>query len=155
MAILNSFNSLKPLCEQRDPACGDHVAAALASASRGFRATGLMAKSISAGKLLLANSDLPNAAPHKQAITLEIADQYFAIGVFDAAADYYERYAKERGTASAQASERAAFVRRAFKNLSTPPAQVSLHSKPSLCPSALSCGVRRLANEPRWAIAKP
>lgn len=89
--IVEGWNDIRPLCDKRDPACGLHVAPALAAAARGFQAGGLLAKAIAANLILLGHADLPGATGLFPAAALENADRYFAIGVYDTAADFYER----------------------------------------------------------------
>ncbi|MBL8743923.1 MAG: hypothetical protein JNK04_22600, partial [Myxococcales bacterium] len=150
--VIAGFNDVKPLCAQRDPACGDFVASGVYAAARGYRRAGLMAKAIAVSRMVTMNGDLPGGKPFVALSILELGDQYFAIGVFDTAADYYERYAKERGPGADKARDRAAFIRAAFRESGGPsPASSSV-----ACPSPLACGARYLLAEPRWVTgSKP
>lgn len=99
--VIAGWNEMQPLCDARDPACGPHVAQALAAASRAFHSAGQVAKSIAAAKLVLGRSDLPGASALAPDLYLEIGDRYFAIGVFDQAAGFYARHVESGGAAAA------------------------------------------------------
>lgn len=107
MLVIDGWRDLEPLCDAGDPACGPHVAQALAAAARGFQAAGRPSRSISAMKYLLAKPDIPGAAALMPAVTLEIADRHFSIGVFDRAAEHYAQHVRLKGTTSVAAAERA------------------------------------------------
>lgn len=151
-AVVSGFQSLRSLCDQKDPGCGDFVAPALLAAARGFRSANLLAKSIATLRILISNASLPGGKELAQLALLEVADQYFAIGVFDEAASYYERYAKERAAGFEKARDRAAFIRSALQSGPAAKAPVG-----GVCPSPLSCGVRYILAERRWVAprAKP
>ena len=86
-----------------------------------------------------------------QIATLEIADQYLNVAIFDEAASWYERYARERGPGFERARDRAAFIRSAFQDSGGPGAKASS----AVCQSPLLCGVRYLLAERRWTVPKP
>ncbi len=153
VSVVSGFQSLRSFCDQKDPVCGDFVAPALLAAGHGFRSASLPAKSITAFKLLVMNRGLPGGKELALIAMLEIADQYFSIGVFDEAASWYELYARERGPGFEKARDRAAFIRSAFQDAGGPDAPPGTSS----CQSPLVCGVRYLLADRRWATppAKP
>jgi tetratricopeptide (TPR) repeat protein len=145
--VVSGFAEMKLVCEQRDAACGDHVAASLYAAAVGYRRARLIAKSITVLRMLLGNPGLPGAKALTPSALLEIGDQYFALGVFDTAADFYERYVRERGPSPDKARDRAALIRNAFRDAGS----VGKRTESGACPSPLTCGVRYLVSDSRWA----
>jgi hypothetical protein len=95
--ILDGWGELRPLCDSHDPACGPHVAEALAAASRAFQSAGRLSKSVATGLVLLGHPDLPGATPLLPAVALEIADRYLSLAVVDTASDFYGRHLQLKG----------------------------------------------------------
>ncbi len=147
MRILDAWKDIEPLCSAGDPACGPYVAAALAAAARGFRAAGLSAKAIATARLVLSQAEqLPGSKNVVADVTLDLADHYFALCVFDTAAEHYERHARERGSQQKAAAERAAFLRKAIGSAGTASAERGR------C-SGVLCGLERLLEDRSW-VAK-
>src|SRR5262249_40737197 len=115
--ILDGWSELRPLCQARDPACGPHVVAAVAAASRAFDAAGHIAKSIATARILLSLPDLPGVSAVAPALAIEVADRYFSIGMFDIAAQYYTQHVQEKGVNAAPAADRALALRIALTDL--------------------------------------
>ena len=81
-------------CEKKDPSC-KRMEDVLYNASRAFQSARLLAKSIAVKKLLLnPQYNLDKTEPAKKAV-YEIGGNYQAIAVYDEAAAYYERFARE------------------------------------------------------------
>ena len=89
-------------CESKSPACGrsDEV---LYNAARAFQAARLIAKSIAVRKILIDPKYGLEKRDTAVKAVYEIGGNYQAIAVYDEAASYYERYARE-----SPAGERAA-----------------------------------------------
>lgn len=110
-AIIDGWNDVRPLCDAKDPACGAHVAPALAAASRAFQTGGQYSKAIAVGAMVLGRPDLPGAAAILPVIALENGDRYFALGIYDTAADYYERSLSFTGSRKGPVARRALALR--------------------------------------------
>jgi tetratricopeptide (TPR) repeat protein len=107
LVIMAGWSELQQPCSTHERQCGPFVASALAAAARAFRSTGVIAKAIAVGRLLIGRPDLPGNDSIIPAMTLEIADAYFALAVFDMAASHYALHAKTTGAARAEIIERA------------------------------------------------
>ncbi len=116
MLVLEGWKDLQPLCEKRDPACGPHVAQALAAASRSLQKAGRLAKSIAAGLLVLRYTDLPGATGLLSTVALELADRYLSVGLADTAADHYARHLQLEGKTRGPVAQRTLALRIAFGN---------------------------------------
>ncbi len=92
--VIDGWRTLTALCEAQDPACPPHIFVGLVAASRAFLSAGRTAKSIAADMLIASHARLPNAAALEATVSLELGDRYYSLGVFDQAADWYERAAK-------------------------------------------------------------
>jgi hypothetical protein len=92
--LLGGSRSLAPLCKAGDPACPPHVAEGIAAASRAYQAAGRVAKSITAAWLVVGLGRVPGAAALEPVVSLEVADRYYAMGLFAEAAGWYERAAR-------------------------------------------------------------
>jgi hypothetical protein len=140
-AVIDGWRALEPLCESHDPACPPHVAEGLAAASRGFEAAGKIAKAIASAKLVLEPRHAFPVATLDPMLSLEIGDRYYLLGVFDQAADWYERAGRQ---ADAGAAARAKLIRKAL-GAAAPAGQPS--GSQAACAPPLACTVRRLAGE--------
>jgi hypothetical protein len=109
--ILEGWRALAPLCEAHDPACPPHVAFGVAAASRAFQAAGRPAKSIAGAKLVVDRARFPGAAALEPVISLELADRFYALGIFEEAAGWYERAARLLPAAPTAAAARALQIR--------------------------------------------
>lgn len=115
--VIDGWQEMLPLCEARDPACGPHVAQAMAAASRGFQATGRPTRAIAAAKMLLGRPDLPGVAVVAPALHLEIGDRYFSVAMFDKAAEHYTLHARLGGASAGAAVDRAMALHAALVNV--------------------------------------
>ncbi|MFO0555402.1 MAG: hypothetical protein U0271_43900 [Polyangiaceae bacterium] len=111
-AIASAFSTLRGACSSKSKACGAFAGDGLAAAGRAFLAGGQTAKGIAVFKMALA-PELPGGNQRMPHIALEIADAYYALGVLDVAADFYERAATEapKDASSGLALARATAVR--------------------------------------------
>lgn len=140
-AILDGWRALEPLCARRDPGCPPHVGEGLAAAARAFHAAGATAKSIAAARLVLEPGRVP-AAPYLQGmLCVEIGDRYHALGIFEQAAEWYER-ADQLG--QAWGVRRAEAIRKALRagTQPAPPVRADTGCRPKLV-----CVVRQMAGE--------
>lgn len=81
-------------CKNKQPAC-ERAEEILYNAARAFQAARLIAKAISARKILIdPQFNLNNTEPAKKAL-YEIGGNYQAIAVYEEAANWYERFARE------------------------------------------------------------
>ncbi len=81
-------------CKNKQPAC-ERAEEILYNAARAFQAARLIAKAISARKILIDPTyNLNNTEPAKKAV-FEIGGNYQAIAVYDEAARWYEQFARE------------------------------------------------------------
>lgn len=81
-------------CKNKQPAC-ERAEEILYNAARAFQAARLIAKAISARKILIdPQYNLNNTEPAKKAV-YEIGGNYQAIAVYEEAANWYERFARE------------------------------------------------------------
>lgn len=140
-AVVDGWRALESLCESRDPACPPHIAEGLAAASRAFEAAGKIAKAIAAAKLVLEPRHAFPVAALDPVISLEIGDRYYLLGVFDQAADWYDR-AGRQGEAGAAA--RAQLLRKVLSAAAPAGKPPGSHAA---CAPPLACTVRRLAGE--------
>jgi tetratricopeptide (TPR) repeat protein len=116
--ILDGWRELRPLCEAADPACGPHVAEALGAAARAYEVAGRTAKAIGLAKLVVDRPTLPGGAAVAPVLALELGDRYFALGIFEIAADWYARHARLAGIhVVAPAADRALGLYAAFANV--------------------------------------
>lgn len=116
MLVLDGWKDVQPLCEKHDPACGPHVAQALAAASRSLHTAGRLAKSIAAGLLVLRYTDLPGATGLLPTVALELADRYLSVGLADTAADQYARHLQLEGKTRGPVAQRTLALRLALGN---------------------------------------
>ncbi|MGK3964369.1 tetratricopeptide repeat protein [Sorangium sp. So ce118] len=99
-------------CEAKQPAC-EKSEEVLYNAAKAFQAARLIAKSIAARKILLdPRYNLHNTELAKTSI-YEIGGNYQAIAVYDEAANWYERYAREnpKGEKAAEALQDSVVLR--------------------------------------------
>jgi tetratricopeptide (TPR) repeat protein len=115
--IMDGWREMAPLCDAGDPACGPLVVQAMAVASRAFQGAGRVAKAIAAAKLVIEHAAWPGGSVLVPEVTLEIADRYFALGVFAMAADWYARYLQLAGTGVDPVAERALQLRVALEDV--------------------------------------
>ncbi|MBK8251494.1 MAG: hypothetical protein IPK82_02355 [Polyangiaceae bacterium] len=81
-------------CKNKQPAC-ERAEEILYNAARAFQAARLIAKAISARRILIdPQYNLNNTEPAKKAV-YEIGGNYQAIAVYEEAANWYERFARE------------------------------------------------------------
>lgn len=91
-SLLDAYRGLKPACAAKEPACGQHVAGTLVAAGDAFADAGQAAKAIAVFRLIALQFPLQTAD-----VELRISDGYYALGVFDLAARWAARYAREQG----------------------------------------------------------
>ncbi len=91
--IVEGWREMRPLCVAHDTACGPHVAEAVAAAARAYQAAGRTAKALATARIAADGTTLPGAAAIAPTVALEIGDRYFALGMFELAADWYARHA--------------------------------------------------------------
>lgn len=155
--VIKGYKAIEPLCATGHPACGTHVAPALLSAARGFAQAGLPAKAILAYRLVLAPAgDLPDVQQLASSATLEVADRYYALGILDRAASYYERYARLNPSADSIPGRRGLLLSAArgneesIRGLSKTGLRSTSTTRRTLCHHFVPCAVRRLASEAGW-----
>jgi len=145
--IIAGWQALRPACEAGEPVCGGHVPAALLDAMQAQ--DGQPARAITLGRILGSSRYKAfRQAGLEGQVALLIADRYYELGIYDLAANHYERHVKlapKEATADA-ARERASAIRMALGNTA---ARVKGPSVPLL----LAFAVRRLAADPTWSPA--
>ena len=92
MAIWDGYG--RAACEAKQPGC-DRMEEVLYDAAKAFQAARLLAKAIAVRKILIdPHFNLHETEPARKAV-YEIGANYQAIAVYDEAASYYEKFARE------------------------------------------------------------
>jgi hypothetical protein len=112
----------------------------MAAAARAFQAAGLIAKSIAAAKIVL-DPRYGLAAAVDPVLSVEIGDRYYLLGIFDQAADWYERAARAGHPAAAA---RAQLIRKVLSAVTPAAKRAGVDAE---CAPLLACTVRKLAGE--------
>jgi len=155
--IVEGYQTLEPLCDAGDPACGDHVGPALAAAARSFVQIGLPAKGIQTYRLLLQQRGrLPHAEHLLPTATLEMADTYYQLAMYSQAASQYHLYAELVQEPKGPSAQRSLLLQAALGEAAGVDALARRHPEAmnrrsaALCHRFVVCAVRRLAGELGW-----
>lgn len=162
--VLRAAVALQEACGAKRPACGKHVAEAHVAAARAFAEAGALAKAIAALRMSAApRHPIPGAEDVATAALCELGDMYFALGVFDQAADWYEKHIEASGSKSREATERVVQIRLALgqhdrvrqlleRGGQRARADALLKEEArGACGPLFGCTAFRLAGEARWS----
>jgi len=155
--IIEGYQTLHPLCQARDPACGPHVAAALVAAMHSYVQVGLAAKGIATGGMLLLRlASLPNSGRWTSEAHFAIADAFYSLAVFHMAAQHYDLVtpvpARPRATdGMVRVARRALALRAALHDRAALDQIAPGHRPAKPCHRFVNCAVERLAGEKGWS----
>ncbi len=106
--IVAGWRDMKQACEAGEPVCGPYVVKTLLVASHALHGAGQPAKAIALGRIPMEPRYQASQAGGLPAeVALFVGDLYYQLGIYDRAASYYERHAKQQGAAPTARAARA------------------------------------------------